>query len=131
MTALVHALITREGLERLDAALAHIDAHPDEWRQTTWGMRTECNTSCCIAGWVVVQAGAELVFNEMDEYADVEEAIDCLPDGEDYEESIAVFARKLLGIDGVVSSDLFDGGNSRADLQRVRDRLAASLDGGS
>lgn len=125
------ALITREGLARLDAALAYIDAHPDEWRQSTWGMRTECGTSCCIAGWIVVQAGAELVFGDDAHGYGVEEAIDCLPDGEDYEESIAVFARRLLGIDSEVGRELFGGSNTRADLQDHRNRLAASLDGGS
>ena len=43
--------LTPEGLAVLDAALAHIDAHPDEWDQSAW----VCGTSACVAGRIVLQ----------------------------------------------------------------------------
>jgi hypothetical protein len=43
--------LTPEGLAVLDAALAYIDAHPDEWDQSTW----MCGTSACVAGRIVLQ----------------------------------------------------------------------------
>jgi uncharacterized protein YjbI with pentapeptide repeats len=38
-----------EGLARLDAALAYIDAHPQEWEQDVW----VCETGGCVAGHLV------------------------------------------------------------------------------
>jgi uncharacterized protein YjbI with pentapeptide repeats len=41
-------------IELLDRALAHIDAHPEQWDQTAW-----CGTAQCIAGWVCTLAGVK------------------------------------------------------------------------
>jgi hypothetical protein len=41
--------LTAEGLTRLDAALAYIDAHPQEWDQSRW----VCETGGCVAGHLV------------------------------------------------------------------------------
>lgn len=129
------ALITREGLERLDAALAHIDAHPEEWFQRNWALResteTLCGTSYCLAGWIVVLAGGEpdwyRIGDEDDRYWD--EAASATLNGERH--TISRHARELLGMDYAESSALWDGNNDRARLTELRDRLAASLDGDS
>ena len=129
------ALITREGLERLDAALVHIDARPEEWYQGNWALResTEalCGTSYCLAGWIVVLAGGEMdwyrIGDEDDGYW--EEAACATLNGERH--TISKHARELLGMDFEQSSALFQGSNDRARLTELRDRLAASLDGDS
>lgn len=40
----------------LRKALEHVTAHPEEWRQASWGVRTACGTSCCLAGTAVMQS---------------------------------------------------------------------------
>lgn len=40
-------------IERLDAVLAYIKAHPDEHDQDVWRKKTECGTTMCFAGHAV------------------------------------------------------------------------------
>ncbi len=48
-------------LPLLRKVLGHIDNHPREWNQSTWGMQTQSETACstahCVAGWAVVFDG--------------------------------------------------------------------------
>jgi len=39
--------------------LDHILAHPEEHDQSTWGIKAECGTVACIAGWTCILAGQE------------------------------------------------------------------------
>lgn len=39
----------------LAGAMAHIDAHPEEWNQLTW----ICGTTACLAGRIAIMAGAK------------------------------------------------------------------------
>jgi hypothetical protein len=45
--------LTPTALARLDAALAHIDEHPEDWDQSQW----VCGTHACVAGRICLQAG--------------------------------------------------------------------------
>jgi uncharacterized protein YjbI with pentapeptide repeats len=47
-----NTLLAPAGLARLDDALAHIEANPEEWDQTSW----ECGTAACLLGRVVLNA---------------------------------------------------------------------------
>lgn len=50
-------------VELLRKALEHITAHPEEWDQAAWAYKTDCGTSCCLAGHVVTLAGKQIDFD--------------------------------------------------------------------
>lgn len=118
------ALITAEGLVRLDAALAWIDEHPEQHNQDMWIERTDCGTTYCLAGVVVMQAGAVPRWHYAAEYSTSDIL---LPDGRP--SSVSTHARKLLEIDYAEGSELFLYAETRAALGVIRDRLADSLVG--
>lgn len=121
-------LITAEGLVRLDAALAYIDAHPEEHDQESWFHRKPgCGTTACVAGTLTYLAGAIPIWG-----ADLEEQVAgavVLPDGT--ERVISEYAAELLGVEneGRVAEALFYGAGNAAELRLTRDRLAAALVG--
>ena len=119
------ALITAEGLVRLDAALAWIDEHPEQHDQDMWIKREPgCGTTACPAGTMAQLAGGVPVWD-----ADAGAACEVrLPDG--VVRMVDVFACELLGVpyEGEVASDLFFGANDAQDLHVIRDRLAESLE---
>lgn len=123
------ALITVDGLARLDAALAYIEQHPEEHRQQTWAWRTPCGTAYCLAGHVAVQAGATFRWNAFvgADGTQLADAVEVTYEGRliDVDE----LAMTLLGVEDEAASDLFEGGNTLADLRDQRDALAASLSG--
>lgn len=124
---MVSALITAEGLVRLDAALAWIDEHPEQHDQDSWIHREPgCGTTACVAGTLAQLGGGIPVWrgDESETTAEVR-----LPDGT--VRAVCEFAAELLGVpvEGDVADDLFYGANDRADLGEVRDRLADSLAG--
>jgi hypothetical protein len=41
----------------LRKTIEHIEAHPEEWDQTTWAVRTPCGTTMCFAGTALFVAG--------------------------------------------------------------------------
>ena len=110
--------------------LDHIDAHPEQWNQTTWFRESECGTAGCFAGWAVVLTGHDIEFGSPDGrgrryYASVDGDPDSL---------ISEVAASELGIDGMfepclcvdecrccesASDALFAATNSRADLDRL------------
>lgn len=44
-------------IELMERTLAHIEANPEHWQQTTW----RCSTGMCFAGWAATLAGVEWV----------------------------------------------------------------------
>lgn len=126
------ALITREGLAVLDAALAWIDEHPEQHYQGSWIKRTPaCGTTYCLAGAIVMLSGAEPLWTgTLGGVADYADDV-VLTDGQ--RTGIGQRAADLLGLDygsGVID-DLFLSSADRQDLAVLRDELAASLDGAS
>lgn len=121
------ALITAEGLVRLDAALAWIDQHPEQHDQEAWIQRVPgCGTTACLAGTMAQLAGGVPVWSSSDDT--VSGAVN-LPDGT--QRIVSEFAAELLGVplEGDVAEDLFYAASTRRELGVVRDRLAASLAG--
>jgi hypothetical protein len=49
-------------LEVFDLAMKQIETYPETWRQSCWGYQAACGTSHCLAGWVVAQAGGQMVW---------------------------------------------------------------------
>jgi hypothetical protein len=53
-------------LEVFDLAMKQIETYPETWRQSCWGYQAACGTSHCLAGWVVTQAGGQMVWRLSD-----------------------------------------------------------------
>lgn len=123
------------GLDLLDAAIAHIEAHPETWLQGSY----RCESGMCLAGWAAQLAGGQWVTsadsdpefraNMTAERDDPAQDVDFDPD---YGQIIHVAdrAERLLGgrfldevEDGEDEPDLFAADNTLDDLKRMRDRL--------
>jgi hypothetical protein len=109
-----------------DRAIGAIEAEPETWRQSSWGLETECGTSYCLAGHVVVQAGYQMdwvggyLLNTGERFRAASECR--LPDGEIL--PIRWAAMKLLGITVTEADYLFHGGNSLEDLKWMGKAIA-------
>ena len=101
-------------LPLLRKVLDHIDAHPDEWNQSMWATETECGTAYCVAGHAVAMTEG-VIFDEFG-YGPAESL--CWTDG----------AQKALGVTDDEGLSLFYAGNTRADVQRAAERIAAADD---
>ena len=108
-------------LPLLRKALAHIDAHPDEWAQSSWATRTaasSCGTAFCLAGHAVAMSGGDLHWDELSGLAsDV-----TMPGGSPM--SIQDAARDALGLTGIEAHYLFAIKNSRAGIQFIAEAIA-------
>lgn len=107
-------------LPLLSKILAHIDTHPEEWRQRHWASRASaeyCGTGFCIAGHAAFMSGAEI---DWDEGGFADEAF---LDGE--KGLIPEIATEVLGITYGESVALFAANNGREDVQRVAEAIAA------
>lgn len=108
--------MTAPNAELAYRVLDHIDAHPEQWFQNDWAHKNECGTSYCFAGWAVLLAGRELIWDGLSEtYDEAAWVVDQRKD--DGKQWIGDAAREVLGIDD--SYDLFRGLNSRKDLGRL------------
>lgn len=116
-------------LERLDAALAAIEAEPERWQQRHWFARTSCGTACCLAGMVVSQAGWTPTDWELDYYGDGRTDISWTVEKGEDEGPVGVVARELLGVGYFDAERLFCALNSLEDLKRIRDELAREVSG--
>jgi hypothetical protein len=123
----VTALITAEGLVRLDAALAWIEANPERHQQQSWARRREgCGTAFCLAGVVAHLAGAQPVFDPT--LADLLDEVTARIDTADgHRRLIEDYAAELLGIGRDEADWLFRAYNDRWNLHEIRDELAESL----
>lgn len=109
----------------LQKALDHIEAHPEEWEQESWGVKTPCGTRACLAGHITL----------IDEWAPVQygmlygDWIEVERDGERM--TVADAARISLGVsdvDAYIGNEyigyLWAGSNTRADLWKIANVLA-------
>jgi hypothetical protein len=109
-------------IAKLDAALAYIEAHPEEWRQDSYGHQSpECGTAGCLAFHVGRLDGAEVLFERpwADGFAPV-----ATIGGADPE----TYARESLNVTHAQAAELFAANNSLAALKAMRDALAANPD---
>lgn len=117
----------------LQKALDHIEQHPEEWRQGSWGMATSlnsCGTAACLAGHIVLIDGWTPIYDEegsptpSDRFGHEWEAVN--KDGRI--EPVSEAAREALGVEsvhveGLPHSYLFAGDNKREDLWRIANLL--------
>jgi hypothetical protein len=94
----------------LVAIYQHVKAHPEEWNQQNYGRREECGTAYCVAGWALVRAGADLDWDEPNEFG--VQWLN-LADGR----SPHHYAAEILGLDRAQADDLFSADN---DLDEIR-----------
>jgi hypothetical protein len=98
----------------LKQTLAHIEAHPDEWQQTTY----RCGTGMCFAGHAATLAGgAWMSSNPLDDYMVAEDADDPIQ-VLDKEIHVKHRAERVLGLAWHQADRLFAPGND-LDLLRL------------
>ena len=115
------------GLDLLDAAIDHIEKHPETWDQTTW----RCRTGMCLAGHIAILAGGRWaaatgchLVREPGEPADPYLSLESV--------RVSCRAERLIGariLDGDEDDeddrDLFDANNTLDDIKAMRDELRA------
>ena len=106
-----------KNLPLLWKTLDHIEAHPDEWFQRDWVLKTKCGTAFCFAGTAVMLAhsDAEVVWAE-DEPKEWDTSCDVLIDG--VKRDIGVLATEDLGLTLSEADNLFDPNTT---LDEMRD----------
>jgi hypothetical protein len=115
-------------IEALDRALAAIDADPDSWNQGSWAYKTSCGTAYCVAGWAAVQAGGQMIWGPEDDETGYSDAMLVRLPSSGTEVYIEDFAQSVLDLTDAQAGALFGGSNTRAELQLIRDMLAADPD---
>lgn len=97
-----------------------ITKHPETHDQETWGRKTECGTTHCIAGWTGALSGGELEWFTGD-YAAILVLIDRR--GPEY------FAQKALGLTLPEADKLFYCGDNAKALVLLDEMISAGLMG--
>lgn len=121
---------TTRNVEGLEATMAYIEAHPDEWDQDSWGNRRACGTSYCFAGTWALVSGAKLDWRVVaDDYGipDTGRAtfLDSVNDGE---EMIDDYAARTLGLNDDDVDRLFYTNPSVTEMRRLVEHLKAGKD---
>ena len=126
----------------LQKALDHIEAHPEEWDQHHWGLKTSCGTVACLAGHITLADGWTPVLDEdsTDDYGNRAWA-GIFKEGEDHRyvdpatqqpyETVEQVALDVLGIDltdwsmwiGSGNGYLFGGQHDREDVWRIANAM--------
>jgi hypothetical protein len=123
------------GLPLLDAAIDHIEKHPEEWDQSQW----RCKTGMCLAGHIVILAGGKWAHPERPESFLLVQEPGERSDIGDGKVRASVRAERLLGAgarfpdcngncddgDGSECRDLFDSNNTLDDIKGMRNELYA------
>ena len=126
------------GLDLLDAAIAHIEAHPGTWYQASW----RCGSGVCLAGHMAELAGGTWLTpaDSPDSVYLAAEAGEVgtliqVPGGEVRGTLVSLRAERLLGVPPDMRSaledtdderDLFDADNTLDDIKAMRDDLRAA-----
>lgn len=111
-------------IEALEETLAYIEAHPEQHDQSTYGSKTECETTACFAGtrllltgqaehveWGLCAGGRLLAYNEAgEEVSCFEAAQKSLDLTEDQAQALFLKARDLEDVKHVI--ELIKNGES-------------------
>jgi hypothetical protein len=105
----------RPNLELLRKVLRHIDAHPEEYDQGNFAVRTECGTAYCIAGHACVMSGFRFKWHKnMEQSASLACGVGADPK-----------ATELLGLTDGEAEYLFDPENDREGIEDLAMEIAA------
>lgn len=105
-------------IEKLDAAIAWIEEHPEEHDQASYFARTACGTTACLAGVVVMLDGW------VPEWAGRHWETPRARKG-DRVMWVRDVAQGLLGLSEDQADALFLGAGTLATVKEYRDRIAA------
>lgn len=103
---------------------SHIEAHPEQYNQGTYGREAACGTTACIAGWACLLSGHEALVREMETLEVQHDELLRLPHGswgeehwktidrrDELAEKIHETGAKALGLeDEIEAGRLFSGG---------------------
>lgn len=123
-------------LDKLDQAIAYIEAHPEEWQQEFWAEKTACGTALCLAGTLAALDGWKptrwwAVKADSGEIQRTYSAIKNrkVRDIEDVAHDILGLERspaaEPFSDDERMAHRLFRSSNTLGDIKRYRDRIAA------
>jgi hypothetical protein len=111
-------------LYALDLAIKGLEAHPELHFQEEWLVLTHCGTGGCLAGMIALQAGwTPTDWSQVGLEPTVLAATAQVQKG-DLIRGVEEVAREVLDHPDGVYTGLFSGGNTLADIKRIRDRLA-------
>lgn len=107
-------------LPLLRKVLAQIDQHPEEWNQQEWFTETACGTAACVAGHACLMSGDKPGGDECPTTG----VVITVNTADGSVLGVQERAQSLLGLtDG--ECDMFDPENTRADIQRYAEQIAA------
>jgi hypothetical protein len=113
-------------LEKLDEAIAHIEARPEQHKQSYWFTKTDggCGTAYCLAGALALLAGWKPVWGggEVDGHDEASVAVK-----DDRVEDVQLLALQILqptGHELRIVHSMFASGNTLADIKEYRDQIA-------
>lgn len=122
-------------VELLRKELEHVTAHPEEWDQTRWIVRTSCGTTGCLAGGTALRAGYRpyevtdvigqltWVYVAHDDPIRDSSSVEDLTAPDPRVLSVSSVARRLLGITNTQANDLFAPHNTLEDLWIIASEL--------
>lgn len=130
---------TQAQLDELDAIIALLKEHPERHKQDSYAVYVgetppamdqmnamlDCGSAFCIAGAAVVRAGKGvrwiLEWIDSNRWYAIDTATITDPKG--YTMSIWQAARVILGLSSGEADELFNGGNTMEDIERIRASL--------
>jgi hypothetical protein len=117
------------GMDLLALVMETIEDNPEHWKQNSWAFAGHsavmdlnyppCGTSGCAAGWATMLCGVKL----RSDFALLGDPYHLRRTIAGY--SVASEAADLMGLTSQEADELFDGGNSLADLRRIASVIAA------
>lgn len=108
-------------IEKLEAVLNQIKAHPESHNQEVWAEKTECGTAYCMAGWAVALAGYEFDWHSDGTTSSV---ITERTATSTHYELIEEVATVVLGLDFCDAVELFHSLNTVDDLELMVKNLS-------
>ena len=106
-------------LEKLDEAIAYIEAHPEQHDQGSWFARSPCGTVACLAGTVALQAGWSPAWPKR------HSAFAYTAEKNGARRTVRSVAREILGATREQESTLFFRAGTLDDIKRYRNQIAA------
>lgn len=112
--------MTDEQVDLLRGVLQNITAHPQEWEQGHYAVKTPCGAAYCVAGHVVVAKGHQIDWTLRRTATRIVDTRDLYA----LSPTIHSVARESLGLDCDDADLLFRADNTLSDLWRIAEQLS-------